>query len=208
MVLPQSKNQIPRKELTPDGKSNSDYGAIPAFFGGCKGEFLGRLVREDEVAVEGVLGGAIAAGTGSLPGGQGLRARGRAGAPQRFLRTALRDHLRDAGATDRTGAGPELFAARAEAVSAVGTGGDDADPGGLSARDLDPAGGAGGSHGDPGGGQRPDGFQAGPELGPPGASVSSSEVEGRVGVLISRRGERGCGGRAEPSECRCWSPTE
>ncbi len=52
MVLPQSKNQIPRKELTP-GESNSDYGAIPAFFGGGEGEFLGDLYGKTKLLWKG-----------------------------------------------------------------------------------------------------------------------------------------------------------
>ena len=104
-----SKNQIPRKELTPNGKSNSDYGAIPAFFGRSGGELLGRSLRKEEAAVERVLGGIIAAGRGSLSGSERLPAGVRQGASQRVLQAALRDHLRDAGGAGGALTGPELL---------------------------------------------------------------------------------------------------
>ena len=53
MVLPESKNQIPRKELTPDGKSNSDYGAIQHFLEEVKESFWGDLYGKTKVLWKG-----------------------------------------------------------------------------------------------------------------------------------------------------------
>src|SRR5579883_1976197 len=63
-----------KRRLTPHEESNTDHGAVPTFCAGPEGDVLGRPVGEDAAGLEGVFGGAIPEGAGSLGGGRGLRA--------------------------------------------------------------------------------------------------------------------------------------
>jgi hypothetical protein len=70
----------------------------------------------------------------------------------------------------------ELSAAGAAAISAAGRGSLAADPGSVSARDLDPAGGTSGGHHDGRDGKRADGVEVDAGSGRGGAAVSSGTV--------------------------------
>ncbi len=81
-----------------------------------------------------------------------------------------------------------LSAGGAGEVSAPGSGGVAADPRGLPARHLDPAGGAGGGHADRRSGQSADGVAADPRPGRGGAAVSSSAACRTTGRTCSWTG--------------------
>src|SRR5579884_3078997 len=176
-----SEDQNPqRKELTPHEESNTDHGAVRTFCAGPEGEVLGRPVGEDAAGLEGVFGGAIPEGAGSLGEGRGLRAgRGEtAGLSQRILRARFRDAAGDVASAGGALARAKLSAAGPGAISTAGGGSDAADSGGVLARHLDAAGGAGGSDPDGRGRERADGLEAEPPSGPFGEGVSAGAFEG------------------------------
>ncbi len=175
-----------KRRLTPHEESNTDHGAVPTFCAGPEGDVLGRPVGEDAAGLEGVFGGAIPEGAGSLGGGRGLRAgRGEtAGLSQRILRARFRDAAGDAASAGGALARAKLSAAGPGAISTAGGGSDAADSGGVLARHLDAAGGAGGSDPDGRGRERADGLEAEPPSGPFGEGVSAGAFERRMGVPV------------------------
>ena len=66
--------------------------------------------------------------------------------PQRLLRAGFRDPVRDDSAAHRAHPGEEFSARGAATISAAGRRSFAVDPGGVFARDLDPAGGTGRGH--------------------------------------------------------------
>jgi hypothetical protein len=68
LILGLQPKSVPRKELTPYGESNTDYGAVSTLCAGLEAEFLGGGVRPDGRPVEEVFGGGIAAAAGELSG--------------------------------------------------------------------------------------------------------------------------------------------
>src|SRR5579875_927552 len=174
-----SEDQNPtRKELTPHEESNTDHGAVPTLCAGPEGDVLGRPVWEDAAGLEGVFGGAIPEGAGSLGGGRGLRAgRGEtAGLSQRILRARFRDAAGDAAPAGGALAQAKLSAAGPGAISTAGGGRDAADSGGVLARHLDATGGTVGSEPDGRGRERADGLEAEPPSGPFGEGVPAGAL--------------------------------
>jgi hypothetical protein len=64
--LPSKQKPILERRPTPDGEDNPNHRALPTFFGGDEGKFLGRCIWRDPAGLEAVVGSGFAAAAGPL----------------------------------------------------------------------------------------------------------------------------------------------